>query len=134
VGEPSHDEPAGDELTDVERPGDEPAEEPVEEPAEAEPSGAGAFAAAPFVVAPFVEDAPSGRHAAIDIDEPTPGRTAIHLPVDDSGSAPAGYPVKADTRTGLYWAPGSPGYDHVVAEIYFASEEFARTNGFVRGD
>ncbi|MGE2713555.1 LGFP repeat-containing protein [Mycolicibacterium litorale] len=93
-----------------------------------------AFAAAPFVVAPFVEDAPSGRHAAIDIDEPAPGRTAIHLPLDDSGAAPEGYPVKADTRTGLYWAPGSPGYDDVAAEIYFASEEFARTNGFVRGD
>ncbi|WP_193043227.1 LGFP repeat-containing protein [Mycolicibacterium baixiangningiae] len=87
-----------------------------------------------FVGGVFIDDAPSGRHAAIEIDEPTPGRTAIHLPVDDSGAAPAGYPVKADTRTGLYWAPGSRGYDEVVAEIYFASEEFARTNGFVRGD
>lgn len=112
--------------------------QPEPEPAEREPGPAQpeaeAFVGAPFVVAPFVEDAPSGRHAAIDIDEPTPGRTAIHLPLDDSGAAPAGYPVKADTRTGLYWTPGSRGYDDVAAEIYFASEEFARTNGFVRGD
>lgn len=82
----------------------------------------------------FVEDAPSGRHAAVDIDEPTPGRTAIHLPVGDSGDAPEGYPVKADTRSGLYWAPGSPHYQDASAELWFASEEFARTNGFVRGD
>jgi uncharacterized protein with LGFP repeats len=82
----------------------------------------------------FVDDAPSGRHAAVDIDEPTPGRTAIHLPVGDAGEAPEGYPVKADTRSGLYWTPGSAHYGDAVAELWFASEEFARTNGFVRGD
>jgi uncharacterized protein with LGFP repeats len=87
-----------------------------------------------FMPAPFVDDAPSGRHAAVDIDEPAPGRTAIQLAVDGSRVPPTGYPVKADTKTGLYWMPGSRGYDDAVAEIYFASEEFARTNGFVRGD
>lgn len=86
-----------------------------------------------FMAAPFVDDAPSGRHAAIDIDEPGPGRTAIQLAVDGSDEPPAGYPVKADTKTGLYWAPGSRGYDDAVAEIFFPSEDFARTNGFVRG-
>lgn len=86
-----------------------------------------------FMAVPFVDDAPSGRHAAIDIDEPSPGRTAIQLAVESSDEPPAGYPVKADTKTGLYWAPGSRGYDDAVAEIYFPSEEFARTNGFVRG-
>ncbi|MGA5465213.1 LGFP repeat-containing protein [Mycobacterium sp. NPDC050041] len=81
-----------------------------------------------------VDETPSGRHAAIDIDEPTPGRTAIHLPVDGSNEPPEGYPIKADTRSGLYWSPESPGYQDTVAEIWFASEEFARTNGFVRAD
>lgn len=80
----------------------------------------------------YVEDAPSGRHAAIDVEEPTPGRTAIHLPLADPGGIPEGYPVKADTRSGLYWSPASPGYADAVAEVYFASEELARTNGFVR--
>ena len=47
--------------------------------------------------------------------------------------APAGYPIKADTKTGLYWLPGTDQYDRVKAEIWFASEEFALTNGFVRG-
>jgi hypothetical protein len=31
----------------------------------------------------------------------------------------------------LYWAPGSSLYDDASAEIWFASEEIARTNGFV---
>lgn len=82
----------------------------------------------------YVEDAPSGRHAAVVIDEPTPGGTALHLPLGDSGDAPEGYPVKADTRSGLYWVPGSRDYQEAVAEVWFASEELARTNGFVRGD
>jgi uncharacterized protein with LGFP repeats len=39
-----------------------------------------------------------------------------------------------DTKSGLYWAPGSTLYDDARAEIWFASEELARTNGFVRGN
>lgn len=75
----------------------------------------------------------SGRHAAIELDE-IPTATAIHLPLDDPNRAPEGYPIKADTKTGRYWAPDSSEYDDAVAEIWFASEEFARTNGFVRTD
>lgn len=76
---------------------------------------------------------PSGRHAAIEIDEPL-GATAIHLPLADPQRAPQGYPIKADTTTGFYWSPDSRQYDDAVAEIWFISEEFARTNGFVRAD
>ncbi|MGV0596850.1 LGFP repeat-containing protein [Mycolicibacterium porcinum] len=75
----------------------------------------------------------SGRHAAIELDE-IPSATAIHLPLDDPNRAPEGYPIKADTKSGRYWAPDSSEYDDAVAEIWFASEEFARTNGFVRTD
>jgi uncharacterized protein with LGFP repeats len=76
---------------------------------------------------------PSGRHAAIVIDEPAPAQTALRLALDDPYQAPAGYPVKADTTTGLYWTPESAQYDGARAEIWFASEEFALTNGFVKG-
>ncbi len=80
-------------------------------------------------------DFPSGRHAAIADDEPEdPGWTSMRLATGDRYRAPEGYPIKADTKTGLYWAPGSPGYRDTEAEIWFASEEFARTNGFVRAD
>jgi uncharacterized protein with LGFP repeats len=76
----------------------------------------------------------TGRHARIEIDEPEPNGTALHLPLDDPGQAPDGYPIKADTKSGLYWAPGSSLYDDAHAEIWFASEEIARTNGFVRAN
>ncbi|CRZ14900.1 LGFP repeat-containing protein [Mycolicibacterium neworleansense] len=75
----------------------------------------------------------SGRHAAIELEE-IPSATAIHLPLEDPNRAPEGYPIKADTKSGRYWAPDSSEYDDAVAEIWFASEEFARTNGFVRTD
>jgi uncharacterized protein with LGFP repeats len=75
----------------------------------------------------------SGRHAAITIDEPAPAETSLRLATEDPFHAPDGYPVKADTKTGLYWLPGSGRYDHARAEIWFASEEFALTNGFVKG-
>ena len=61
-------------------------------------------------------------------------QTAIHLPLDDPYLAPTGYPIKADTKSGLYWAPESDLYDHVPAEVYFVNEEFARANGFVKAD
>ncbi len=99
-------------------------------------------------------DPNSGRHAAIELDEPPAdlqepadapvdeaakddepdAQTAIHLPLADPYLAPTGYPIKADTKSGLYWAPESDLYDHVPAEVYFVSEEFARANGFVKSE
>ncbi|KUI17695.1 hypothetical protein AU192_02145 [Mycobacterium lehmannii] len=76
----------------------------------------------------------TGRHAKIVIDEPEVPSPAFRLPFSDSGQAPEGYPIKADTQSGLYWLPTSAEYDEVQAEIWFSSEEFARTNGFVRAD
>jgi uncharacterized protein with LGFP repeats len=76
----------------------------------------------------------TGRHARIEIDEPAPNGTALRLPLDDPNEAPQGYPIKADTKSGLYWVPGSSLYDDARAEIWFVSEEIARTNGFVRGN
>ena len=76
----------------------------------------------------------TGRHARIEIDEPEPNGTALHLPLDDPNEAPDGYPIKADTQTGLYWVPGTMLYDDARAEIWFASEELARTNGFLRAN
>ncbi len=76
----------------------------------------------------------TGRHARIDFDEPMPTVTALRLPLDDPNEIPEGYPIKADTKSGLYWTPSSDDYDEAPAEIWFASEEMARTNGFVRGE
>lgn len=76
----------------------------------------------------------TGRHARIEIDEPVPNGTALHMPLDDPDEAPDGYLIKADTKSGLYWAPGNTLYDDARAEIWFISEELARTNGFVRAN
>lgn len=76
----------------------------------------------------------TGRHARIDIDEPVPLGTALHMPLHDPHEVPEGYPVKADTKTGLYWTPDSDDYHEAPVEIWFATEEIARTNGFVRGE
>ncbi len=61
-------------------------------------------------------------------------QTAIHLPLDDPYLAPTGYPIKADTKSGLYWEPESDLYDHIPADVYFVNEQFARANGFVKAD
>jgi uncharacterized protein with LGFP repeats len=76
---------------------------------------------------------PSGRHAAIQLEEPVVAETSLRLATDDPFTAPPGYPIKADTKSGLYWTPGSGRYDRAHAELWFASEEFALTNGFTKG-
>ena len=74
----------------------------------------------------------TGRHARIEIDDDPPAqRVAFLVPLDDPTEAPEGYAIKANTKSGVYWAPGSPSYDDASAEIWFVSEELARLNGFV---
>ncbi|MGV0834714.1 LGFP repeat-containing protein [Mycolicibacterium thermoresistibile] len=94
---------------------------------------AGSVAAGSAADALNPDNETTGRHAAIDVDEPEPQQTALRLPLDgDPRRAPEGYPVKARVTDGLYWSPDSASYDEVDAELWFASEELARTNGFVR--
>ncbi len=83
----------------------------------------------------------SGRHAAADADAesemPPPEAAAhptIHLPLDDPHRAPDGYPVKGNASFGLYYTPDSAMYDDAFAEIWFASEDIARVNGFIKGE
>jgi uncharacterized protein with LGFP repeats len=73
-----------------------------------------------------VEDVP----AAAPDDEPW--RPAIHLPLADPYQAPEGYVIKGNTHSGLYYTPDSVLYDNTIPEVWFASEELAQANGFVR--
>ena len=115
----SEDEPKSLWFSDLdESPPDEPDDRPEREPeVDPEPDSG----------------PPSGRHAAIHLEDPATAETSLRLATTESSAPPAGYPIKADTRTGLYWMPGSEHYDEARAEIWFASEEFALTNGFARG-
>jgi uncharacterized protein with LGFP repeats len=73
--------------------------------------------------------------------EPEPGesapaddawRPAIHLPLADPFQAPEGYVIKGSTHSGLYYTPDSVLYDNTIPEVWFASEELAQANGFVK--
>jgi len=48
--------------------------------------------------------------------------------------APAGYTIKGDKDTGRYFSPGSPDYEAVEAEVWFANEASAEKAGFLRWD
>ncbi|WP_234783017.1 LGFP repeat-containing protein [Mycolicibacter sinensis] len=56
----------------------------------------------------------------------------MHLPLDDPYQQPDGYPIKANIGSGLYYTPQNALYDDTLAEIWFASEDAARLNGFTR--
>lgn len=59
-------------------------------------------------------------------------RPAIHLPLADPYQAPEGYVIKANTHSGLYYTPDSAMYETTVPEVWFASEELAQANGFLK--
>jgi uncharacterized protein with LGFP repeats len=61
-----------------------------------------------------------------------PWRPAIHLPLADPYQAPDGYWIKGNTHSGLYYTPDSVLYDNTIPEVWFASEDVAQANGFVR--
>lgn len=61
-----------------------------------------------------------------------PWRPAIHLPLSDPYQAPEGYWIKGNTHSGLYYTPDSELYDNTLPEVWFASEEMAQANGFVK--
>ncbi|MCI4676293.1 sunset domain-containing protein [Candidatus Mycolicibacterium alkanivorans] len=61
-------------------------------------------------------------------------KPAIHLPLADPYQAPEGYVIKANTHSGLYYTPDCALYDHTVPEVWFASEELAQANGFIKAE
>lgn len=90
---------------------------------------------------PAVADVHGGRHTGDHNDvAPEPlvrnsaAYPAFHLPLEDPYRAPRGYPVKANTISGLYYTPDSPLYDDTLAEVWFVSEDVAEFNGFIKAD
>jgi uncharacterized protein with LGFP repeats len=83
------------------------------------------------------EHTPPADERPADVPSPAASAVAppaIHLPLDDPDEAPEGYPIKGSMRTGTYHSPGSASYDVTVAEIWFATEELAESNGFTRAE
>lgn len=82
------------------------------------------------VVETVVEDDGWDSYREQPADEPW--RPAIHLPLADPYQAPEGYFIKGNTHSGLYYTPDSALYDNTIPEVWFASEELAQSNGFVK--
>ncbi|MCV7300156.1 hypothetical protein H7J93_11010 [Mycobacterium barrassiae] len=124
-GAPSHveDEESHDHADETDESGDD------EDPDAVDTAPTRVISVAPPVVKrdPLTD---TGRHARIEIDDEPEPKMAFHLPLDDPGEVPEGFPVKANTKLGVYWAPDSPLYDDADAEIWFVSEELAIINGF----
>ncbi len=125
AGAPDADVHAPEEQVVDAAPAKVPASEPPGEPA-AEPGADAAPAEDTVTAGPA-----SGRHHALGAEEPETAQMSFR--VATGAEPPAGYVIKANTKSGLYWVPGALGYDDADVEIWFASEEFAVTNGFVRG-
>ena len=79
-------------------------------------------------------DRPGESDYSEDDDTPTAAKPAIHLPLADPYQAPEGYVIKANTHSGLYYTPECALYDHTVPEVWFASEELAQANGFIKAE
>ena len=87
------------------------------------------------VEAPAPAPAPAERPgfpSAPKFGDPEPWRPAIHLPLADPYEAPEGYVIKATTHSGLYYLPDSALYDNTLPEVWFASEDLAQANGFIK--
>lgn len=89
---------------------------------------------------PSEEELGAGRHAvvergaaaAVPSEAETSVQPVMHLPLEDPYQQPDGYPIKANIGSGLYYTADSALYDDTLAEIWFATEEAAQLNGFVR--
>ncbi|HEX7322228.1 MAG TPA: hypothetical protein VF299_04735 [Mycobacterium sp.] len=92
---------------------------------------------------PSAADLGTGRHAAVAstagvAPPPEPSwhvaqsHPAMHLPLDDPYEPPPGYPVKANVGSGLYYTTDSALYDDTLAELWFADEDAAQRNGFIK--
>ena len=127
----------GDEFSELEPEPDDSVTAPTRIPAEAD-TNADRHSSA--VVEP--DDPPADMDEPVtpppppdpDSSAPPAAQTAFRLPLDDPYTAPVGYAIKADTKSGMYWGPESDLYDHIPADVYFINEEFARANGFVKAD
>ena len=98
--------------------------------------------AVPLVSEEPVEDVVAESDGfALQAESPQPdeqtsaaAKPAIHLPLADPYQAPEGYVIKANTHSGLYYTPECALYDHTVPEVWFASEELAQANGFIKAE
>ena len=113
-------------------------------------AGAAAAAVATGAVAQKVVEKVAEVAEVAEVDKVDRVEKVVHDKIDDvlerdpygSGSirvtarsvAPAGYTIKGDKDTGRYFTLGSPDYEAIEAEVWFADEPSAEKAGFLRWD
>jgi len=75
-----------------------------------------------------------GRFGVEDPRDHPAAQPAVHLPLSDPYQAPEGFPIKANTVSGLYYTPDNPLYHDTLAEVWFATETIAQANGFLKAE
>lgn len=76
--------------------------------------------------------APSELPSELPSEADTSVQPVMHLPLEDPFQQPDGYPIKASIGSGLYYTADDALYEDTLAEIWFATEDAAQLNGFVR--
>jgi len=64
-----------------------------------------------------------------DHEESNPG-VPDSVPGDGTATAPDGYPVKANSRSGIYHRPGGLAYNRTIATLHFRTPEAAEAAGY----
>ena len=76
----------------------------------------------------------SEAEEAVVVDEPVSAADVDPSAAGRSRRGARGLPAQGRHQVGPHWAPDSALYESARAELWLASEEFARTNGFERAD
>jgi len=58
------------------------------------------------------------------------GELGDSAPGNGTSTAPFGYPVRGNARSGIYHVPGAFAYDRTIATIFFTNSEAAEGAGF----
>lgn len=105
---------------------DDPIATPVtpEDPAPVEP------AAVEPEPEPEIVEAPASKYES----PADPASPAYDPPTEAAGSGPDGRLIKADQDSMRYHTPESPWYGRTIGEVWFDTEDDARTAGFKRWD
>jgi len=91
-------------------------------------SSAEAAGIAPFTEVPAADD---------EVFEETEGGVAgkydgSHVPLEDAAEAPEGFPIKGNEDSMKYHTPEGQWFEQTEAEVWFDTEESARTAGFTK--
>lgn len=79
--------------------------------------------------------APDAPVASAPAPAPAPGPEPVAAPAwvaTTDGPAPDGYPVKVNTRSGIFHVPGGRSYDRTVPDRCYATAADAEADGYRR--